>query len=174
MSLTTYPAETRWRFTSPSGTEKLGTLSFYWELPNDWITDDETPDTATADELLEQWLRWLWDAKPFDEELGVPHLPIRWSVHGEDSAAFETAPSLIPGDRTETFETVYSHPEDAETEEPINWLRVPVQDKLWRPGRGNKGGFIQEATGFKPAALQPTFDLRVLGAASLDWSDRSS
>lgn len=173
MSLTTYPADTRWRFISPRGTEKIGTLSLYWELPNDWISDDDTPETAEARELLERWLRWLWDAKPFSEELGVPHVPINWSVDGQDSATYEKAPSIVPYDRAETFATIYTHPENEQTEEPINWLRVPVKDKLWRPGRGDKGGFIQEVTGFKPAALQPTFDLRVLSAAGVDWTDRS-
>jgi len=39
---------------------------------------------------------------------------------------------------------------------------LPVQDKLWRPGQAGKGGFIQEATGWKPAILQPFVYLQSL------------
>jgi hypothetical protein len=46
--------------------------------------------------------------------------------------------------------------------EEINWLRLPVVDKLWRADRGDPGGFIQEETGFKPSPFQSALDLRVL------------
>ena len=39
--------------------------------------------------------------------------------------------------------------------ERLNWLLLPVEDKLWNAKQANKGGFIQEATGWKPSILQP-------------------
>jgi hypothetical protein len=43
-----------------------------------------------------------------------------------------------------------------------------VIDKLWRvdlpPHVATKGGFIQEATGWKPSPLQPYINLRQLAA----------
>ncbi len=175
----TYPPGTRWRYRSRrySDVEKVGDLDLTWELSRDWITDDFTPDQISAEDLLERWLVWVWEARPFDEDLGVPHVPIRWSVRGEDSATFEAAPPIRPFGvhaRRDHFLTIYTHPEDEQTEEPVNWLRLPVRDKLWRPGSGDKGGFVQEATGFKPHALQPALDLRVLGAAGVDWGDRTA
>lgn len=52
----------------------------------------------------------------------------------------------------------------------VNWLRIPVMDKLWEsfteePDQAYKGGFIQEHTGWKPHALQPTVDMRIFAAA---------
>ena len=41
------------------------------------------------------------------------------------------------------------------TGEELNWLTLPVVDKLWNRKRADKGGFIQEATGWKPAIFQP-------------------
>ena len=46
-------------------------------------------------------------------------------------------------------------PVDAETGDELDWLALPVVDKLWNSKRGDKGGFIQEATGWKPSILQP-------------------
>ena len=64
----------------------------------------------------------------------MPHVPIQWGARGHNTATSESAPSVVSGDRSQTFETYYSHPEHETTEEPVNWLRVPVEDKLWRPG----------------------------------------
>lgn len=171
----TYPSDTRWRFTAlRSGIEKVGQLGLSWEVNGDPISDDYVPNEITARELLERWLRWVWDRKPFDADLGVPHVPIYWFVHGADSGTFEAAPPIIPLNQRENFTTFYSRPTDEQTGEPINWLRLPVEDKLWRVDRSDKGGFIQEATGFKPSAFQPALDLPVLDAAGVDWGDRST
>ena len=53
------------------------------------------------------------------------------------------------------FLDYYSSPIDCETGEKLNWLALPVEDKLWNSKCQNKGGFIQEATGWKPSILQP-------------------
>jgi hypothetical protein len=170
----TYPAGTRWRYGTRRGDEKLGELELVWELLGDPISDDYLPDEISADELLEQWLTWVWERKAFDGDLGVPHVPIQWCVHGASAATFEGVPPIDPLDREDHFGTYYTHPTEERGGEALNWLRLPVRDKLWRPGHADKGGFIQEATGFKPSALQPALDLRVLGAAGVDWGDRSS
>jgi len=39
--------------------------------------------------------------------------------------------------------------------EPLDWLTLPVVDKLWNARRADKGGFIQVATQWKPAILEP-------------------
>ena len=46
----------------------------------------------------------------------------------------------------------------------LNWLTLPVADKLWRPGRPDKGGFIHEMTGRKPAPLQPYLHVSMFDA----------
>lgn len=169
----TYPAGTSWRYSTPAGNEKIGELELIWELLGDPISDDYLPDEISAGELLEQWLRWIWRKKAFHRDLGVPHVPIYWSVLGESAATLEGAPPTDLLDRDTHFGTIYTHPTEEQGGEPLNWLRLPVRDKLWRSGHADKGGFIQEATGFKPSALQPALDLRVLGAAGVDWGDRS-
>ena len=55
----------------------------------------------------------------------------------------------------DNFLTYYTWPISSLTGEPLNWLTLPVVDKLWNDGRADKGGFIQEATRWKPAVLQP-------------------
>jgi hypothetical protein len=44
----------------------------------------------------------------------------------------------------------------------MNWFMLPVVDKLWNSERFDKGGFIQEATGWKPSILQPCIYLPTL------------
>jgi len=174
MNPLTYPGGTKWRFTAlQSGVEKVGELKLYWEVEGDPISDDSLPGEESARELLERWLTWVWDRKAFHHDLGVPHVPIHWYVMGDDSGTFEAAPPIIPLDRHDNFTPFYSHPAEVDTDEPVNWLRLPVVDKRWRDGAADKGGFIQEATGFKPSSFQPALDLRVLHAAGVDWGERS-
>ncbi len=45
--------------------------------------------------------------------------------------------------------TFFTRPKDPETREPLDWLSLPVVDKLWNSQRAHKGGFIQQATGWK-------------------------
>jgi len=39
---------------------------------------------------------------------------------------------------------------------------LPIADMSWNDERADKGGFIQEATGWKPAILQPYLYLPAL------------
>ncbi|NER28870.1 MAG: hypothetical protein F6J89_14840 [Symploca sp. SIO1C4] len=60
------------------------------------------------------------------------------------------------------FLNYFTSPVHFKTGEPLNWLSLPVVDKLWNNQRADKGGFIQEATGWKPSILQPFVYLRAL------------
>ncbi|AGJ59507.1 MULTISPECIES: hypothetical protein [Streptomyces] len=55
---------------------------------------------------------------------------------------------------------------NTETGEQLNWLRLPVVDQGWHATADDRGGFIQQATGWKPSPLQPTMDVRQIGAAA--------
>ena len=57
------------------------------------------------------------------------------------------------------FLSHYTWPEDPKTGDRLNWLTIPVADRHWTAGHANKGGFIQEATGWKPSILQPSLYL---------------
>lgn len=48
----------------------------------------------------------------------------------------------------------------------MNWARLPVMDRGWNKTAADKGGFIQEATGWKPSALQPTMPYLAIGRAA--------
>lgn len=92
---------------------------------------------------------------------------IYWFVDGLDEGTFESAPFTAPvyAHRHEDFLKTCSWPRHAETREPLNWLTLPVWDKLWNAERGDKGGFIQQATVWKPSPLQPAAHLPGLLAA---------
>jgi hypothetical protein len=63
------------------------------------------------------------------------------------------------------FLTYYSWPEDANGE-PIMWTALPVADKLWREDDAAKGGFVQEATGWKPSPFQAVMDVGLIARAA--------
>ncbi|MFI8365303.1 hypothetical protein ACIGD1_34765 [Streptomyces sp. NPDC085612] len=71
--------------------------------------------------------------------------------------------------RPRHFLTWYTHPLHAATGEPLNWLRLPVVDRGWNASVGDRGGFIQEATGWKPSPLQPTMNVIEIGRAAGLW-----
>lgn len=111
-------------------------LELQWYLDGDSITDDYLPNEITADELLLQWLKKVNKAE---------EIRISWLV-GEFG---ESAP--FTGE-DEDFLTLFRWPVHAVTGERLNWLSLPVQDKAWKPGQADKGGFIQEALRWKPLA----------------------
>ncbi|WP_328835303.1 hypothetical protein [Streptomyces europaeiscabiei] len=55
---------------------------------------------------------------------------------------------------------------NADSGEVVNWLRLPVLDRGWNDTAAHKGGFIQEATGWKPSPLQATMDMVQIGYAA--------
>ena len=160
MSKTPYGADRKWRVGfkgSGSPGHWTGRLVAVWEVAFDPISDNFTPDEISAVDLFKQWAR---EVRPRYPDLLIP---IDWYIDGPDSAKFESAPFQHPrGKRSQdSFLTFYHWPEDPETGERLSWLRLPVVDKGWSPGFAKipgsitKGGFIQEATGWKPSILQP-------------------
>jgi hypothetical protein len=152
-----------------NGFVRTSALRLHWEVSGDPISDNYVPSETTAEELWGRWLDYEI-SNPADRWGVLEHLPnewqrIHWFVDGQDAGLFEGAPhqeKRWPNE--EDFLTHYHHPEHEETGRPVQWSRLPVMDKLWRIGRGDKGGFIQEATGWKPAPFQPFVNLRQLAA----------
>ena len=139
-----------WKFSNRHGEERKSPLEAYWEVHLDPISDDYTPEEADAFELLEKW------SKKANQDHPNGLIPISWSVQGK--ATFEAMPfqfEHFPGQLRETFLTFFTWPVNCVTGEQLNWLTLPVVDKMWNSKRANKGGFIQQATGWKPAILQP-------------------
>ncbi|WP_108718596.1 hypothetical protein [Miniimonas sp. S16] len=176
MSATTYTTEQNlwtWKVRRTNHRFKCP-LFLTWEIWNDPITDNYTPDEATAEELLAQWTKSLPDERT-EALFGPGAVGISWFVTGKP---FEAAPFQMRRYQAdeEDFLTHYTWPEHPVTGERLNFNRLPVEDKLWRDGRANKGGFFQEATGWRPAALQPVVWVgAVLDAAALDgpqWQPR--
>ncbi len=132
----------------PERGERECLLELYWEVALDPISDDWTPDDISADDLLDRWAREVREC-----ENGL--VPIHWSIRGpgiHELAPYQFQHSRVRGSKN--FLTYFTWPEDPTTGEPLKWLELPVVDKLWDEQHCNKGGFIQQATGWKPSALQ--------------------
>lgn len=129
-----------------------------WEVALDPISDDYTPEEAPATELLDLWVRRV--RKSFEPGL----IPIYWFVDSPGHGKLERMPFQFPheGGNSEDFLSFYHWPTDSKTGAPLNWLTLPVEDKRWNTRQSNKGGFIQEATGWKPSILQPFLYLPTL------------
>lgn len=136
--------------------ERTGDLTLYWEASGDPVSDDYDSGETTARELWCVWRERYPVDEPAEARWGKGALHIAWYVGGE---VFEGAPHTlnVTGFQPETILDHFTMPIDDETGEPIQWTRLPVEDKLWRDERNDKGGFIQEATGWKPSPLQPVF-----------------
>ena len=136
-----------------TGEEWEGPLEAYWEVHSDPISAEYTPDEVDAVELLKLWAQEVREIHPS----GL--IPIDWFVESKGLSKFEGMPFQSPhsGEEVERedFLTFYDWPIDMVTGERLNWLTLPVVDKLWRDKRMDKGGFIQEATNWKPSILQP-------------------
>lgn len=122
-------------------------LSAYWEVEVDSISDEFTPAKITATDLLSAWVE---EVKSLPDAI----VPIRWFVTSDQG--LEAMPFQFCDSTSENFLTHHSWPEDAVSGEPLNWLLLPVVDKHWNSTASDKGGFIQEATGWKPSILQPS------------------
>lgn len=152
-----YPAHTQWTFRSRqySGVERTTPLHLSWEVSGDPITDDYTSDEISAQELWDKW---------FPEYAKDGTAKIYWSVGGDGT--FEAAPFSVHGRPYEHFLSIYTWPVHTDTEEPLNWARLPVRDKVWNRKRADKGGFIQELTGWKPSPFEPVFHAETIAKAA--------
>ena len=124
-----------------------------WELVLDPISEDFSAETMSASDLMKLWVGRI-RSRGFSGGL----IPIYWYVESEDARVLESMPfqyEHYTGHAREDFLTFFTWPVDAETGQKLNWLELPVLDKEWNTERSHKGGFIQEATGWKPAILQP-------------------
>ncbi|MFG3702407.1 hypothetical protein ACGF5C_31670 [Micromonospora sp. NPDC047620] len=157
-----------WTFRSrASGYRKEEPLRLYWELHCDPISDDWLPDEISAEELWRLWITRYPRDEQAEAQFGTGAMRIWWFVDGH--SVFEGAPFQHPGasrQGADDFLAHYTVPINVNTGEHIQWTRLPVVDKLWQPGRADKGGFIQEATGWKPSPLQPYVDVRQLARAA--------
>jgi hypothetical protein len=145
---------TRWKVRQrASGHEMIANLTAYWEVHGDPISNDYTPDDMRAEDLLTLWVS-RYGSKA---ERGL--IPIYWFVSASDAGLFELMPFQYQHHpelaARENFLTHYDWPVDPKTDARLNWLTLPVMDKQWNGQHAAKGGFIQEATGWKPSILQP-------------------
>lgn len=151
---------TTWKVRSlRSDYEREGILVAYWEVALDPISDDYTPKEINARELFFIWTKGV--KKKYPNNL----IPIIWVVECREQAIIESMPfqfDHFKGQHREYFLTFFTWPVNSLTGEKLNWLRLPVVDKLWNHKRADKGGFIQEATGWKPSILQPYVYLSTL------------
>jgi hypothetical protein len=176
-----YPPGTRWTITSRYGHTQTEELALYAEPNYSSITDDYLPNEISATDLWRMWVD-LAANKAHEQwpDLYRPgEVTILWTVTTpEITGVFEAAPftRALPPDpgltamfgprKEEDFLTFYKTPVNADTGEPLNWLRLPVLDRGWNETASDKGGFIQEVTGWKPSPLQPTMDVVQIGRAA--------
>lgn len=135
--------------------ESVGTLKVYWELDDSSISDDYTPDEISPKKLFNKWVSLVREKYPND----LIHIMWFVEVKGNRGSGFEFMPfQYIPPNlkhKPTNYLDHWSHPIDCETDKPLNWLSLPVPDRLWNSKSYDKGGFIQQATGWKPSILQP-------------------
>jgi hypothetical protein len=141
-----------------------GPLVAKWEADGDWMTDDYTPEEADAETLFRRWAKWATEAFPNG------FVPISWFVTCKEQKKFEGMPFQYqekPARRSNDFLTHYEWPVHPVTGERLNWFLLPVADRHWNDREANKGGFIQEFTGWKPSILQPFVYLPSLVKAAI-------
>jgi hypothetical protein len=164
-----YPPGTQWTFTTRRGTyTRTEELVLYPEPDGSSMSDDFTPDEADADELWRMWVdRYaVTYHQKHPDQYRLGEVPIYWTVTLPSfTGVFEAAP-FAPNPLAEDFLTHYTLPMNTETRERINWVRLPVMDRGWNATTADKGGFIQEATGWKPSPLQPTMNYLSIGRAA--------
>lgn len=145
-----------------SGGQFTQPLELQWELNGSGLTDDYYPTEMTAFALWDRWLELVEERGTWDEQLGRPWVTIFWFV----TPCYESAPFQRSLPLDEDFLTFFSWPRHAVTGERVNWNRLPIPDVRWTPDQADRGGFIQEVTGWKPAPLQPAVDVAVLARAA--------
>ena len=123
-----------------------------YELELSALSDDYTPHEITAEDLFQEWIPYALKTFP----TGI--IPIYWSLAGTDGI-HDRMPGLLLGPegsyhRHHDLLCVFTHPIRVDTGEPLRWTHLPVRDEQWNSKRWDKGGFIQEATGWKPSVLQ--------------------
>lgn len=164
-----YQANTQWTFSSRrSEHTRTVELVLYAEPDGSSMSDDYRPEDTSAQELWRMWADRYAHAyhRDYPSQYRPGEVPIYWYVTQPTfRGTFEASPHA-PNALSEDFLSHYTHPRHAETGDPVNWLRLPVLDRGWNAAVADKGGFIQEATGWKPSPLQPTMDVAQIAAAA--------
>lgn len=150
-----------------------------WEVRSDAISDNYYVDEITPEELWDEWV--TREARDEDAEtvFGPGAVRIYWYIEGH--SVFEAAPyrdlriaqqshrrrhgsegmtQILEWEAESEFLHHYTWPTRPGTRQRLQWTALPIVDKVWRNDHlpelhTHKGGFIQEATGWKPSALQP-------------------
>ncbi|WP_432004562.1 hypothetical protein [Streptomyces parvus] len=169
-----YSDTARWTFRSRrSNHERTVRLALHWEPDGSAMSDDYLPEEADATQLWRMWVDRYGNRYHQDDPAVYDpwHVPIYWAITsvGPGGGTFEHAPhQTISLTRLlkQNFLTHYSHPTHEKTGERVNWLRLPVLDHEWNAEQADKGGFIQEATGWKPSPLQPFMDVQQVAHAA--------
>jgi hypothetical protein len=145
-------------------------LSLDWEINGISIADAYDPEDTDALELWRIWVkRYGHQEHP---QLGSGWATISWYVTSPAAKIIENAPFAYENELppTPNFLDFFTWPQDEHTGARLRWSTLHVEDKAWTPGRADKGGFFQEATGWKPAPYQPLVHLPSLaGAAGLTY-----
>lgn len=183
------PNAQQWTFESRGGHERTTPLWLCWEVNCDPVSDEYCIDEIDPDDLWREWVRRYPRDPEAESVFGAGAVGIDWYIEGHGT--FESAPyqdvrrkalawrrggmtveEMAAELEDRNFLRHYTEPRDAVTGESIRWASLDVVDKVWRAHdlpRGpytDKGGFIQEATGWKPAALQPFVNVELLARAS--------
>lgn len=158
----------RWR-NKTSGHEFNGELELSWEVHGDPISDDYAgTDEISAADLLRKWTERYYPEAIAETLYGPGAVKIHWFVTGEPFEGGPFSPDVWTLDSEEDFLTFFTWPVNADTGDRLNFYTLSVRDKVWTEDRWDKGGFIQEATGWKPSPFQPVMHVpTVLAAAGL-------
>ncbi|MFF2731812.1 hypothetical protein ACFVS9_28375 [Streptomyces sp. NPDC058008] len=160
-----YEPGTQWRFTSRERrVTHTHELALRYDPTGVGEADDYLADEITADTLWRRWAKQYADAdhQRHPDQCRRGEVRIDWTVTSP-GGTFEAAPHT---GANEDFLTYYTHPTNPDTGERLNWLRLPVVDLGWHATANDRSGFIQQVTGWKPSPLQPTMDVRQIGAAA--------
>lgn len=121
-------------------------LVLWWEIDHDAISDDYYYEEADEFDLFRWWSRKLVSKGCTSSSM----LPIWWSVSGPTTAEFAEQSTEWPDGPY--FDKYYylAAPNGGH----IGVHCLPVADKKWTPAQMDKGGFIQQATQWRPTPLQ--------------------
>ena len=145
-----------------NGHTKSGSLIAYYYVNYESITDDYDLDEISAFDLYKRW-------RALAEKRNEDTIEISWTVAG--CGTFDPHPlaqhhwtRIEPYNKT--WVDIYTDPWRTDGE-PFRWLDLPIVYKRWNaqyPQARDKGGFIEELTGWRPAPLQPFLNLRQIDA----------